>query len=193
MNGTQKLRIEIDMTRSGALMAWEHFFSDTPAPMKIKHISDRDLWQFKLDGTREVHAALSSYEQDFALWDTLEACNLKVEGTALLRKFNKDVAALVKSVQMELTIGGVTVPAANIPFLYASEAGHIMGEGKPFAACFTLRHDGVAFSLRSPEEGADVSAIAKQYGGGGHKNAAGFQVDYATFQSFFTPKTPRSE
>lgn len=32
------------------------------------------------------------------------------------------------------------------------------------------------FSLRSPEGGADVSLIAKKYGGGGHHRAAGFAV-----------------
>lgn len=27
-------------------------------------------------------------------------------------------------------------------------------------------------------DGVDVSEIAKQYGGGGHRNAAGFQIPY---------------
>jgi nanoRNase/pAp phosphatase (c-di-AMP/oligoRNAs hydrolase) len=34
------------------------------------------------------------------------------------------------------------------------------------------------FSLRSTEEGLDVSEIAKLYGGGGHKHAAGFKVPH---------------
>ena len=38
--------------------------------------------------------------------------------------------------------------------------------------------DGRVFSLRSTEEGLDVSEIAKQYGGGGHKHASGFRVPY---------------
>ena len=32
------------------------------------------------------------------------------------------------------------------------------------------------FSLRSGESGVDVSSVAKKFGGGGHKNAAGFSV-----------------
>ena len=31
--------------------------------------------------------------------------------------------------------------------------------------------------LRSTDDGLDVSEIAKQYGGGGHRNAAGFRMD----------------
>lgn len=32
----------------------------------------------------------------------------------------------------------------------------------------------VLYSLRSPPDGADVGAIAKTFGGGGHRHAAGF-------------------
>ena len=32
------------------------------------------------------------------------------------------------------------------------------------------------FSLRSTEDGLDVSEIASKFGGGGHKHAAGFSV-----------------
>lgn len=189
----------LDMTRSGALMAWGHFFPGEPAHPIIEHISDRDLWQFKLEGTKEIHAYLSSVEQSFAAWDNVFVSyfsdapwTMEGQGEAIMRKFNGDVTALVGSLQMELTIDGVTVPAANIPFLFASEAGHVMGKGKPFAACFSFRTEGVAFSLRSAPEGADVSLIAKKYGGGGHQHAAGFQVDYATFQGFFSkPKSDK--
>lgn len=44
------------------------------------------------------------------------------------------------------------------------------------AACYWDTPNGRVFSLRSTEDGPDVSEIAKSYGGGGHKNAAGFQM-----------------
>ncbi|WP_224794071.1 DHHA1 domain-containing protein [Pseudomonas fluorescens] len=34
------------------------------------------------------------------------------------------------------------------------------------------------FSLRSTDEGMDVSEVASQYGGGGHRNASGFRVPF---------------
>lgn len=45
----------------------------------------------------------------------------------------------------------------------------------PFVACITSDN---AWSLRSDKKGSDfdVSEVAKLYGGGGHKNAAGFKV-----------------
>lgn len=51
-----------------------------------------------------------------------------------------------------------------------------MCKGEPFAACYMDDPSGRTFSLRSAEDGVDVSEIAKRYGGGGHKHAAGFKV-----------------
>ena len=75
-------------------------------------------------------------------------------------------------------ISGHLVPIANLPYIYTSEAGHIMSKGRPFAACYYDTPDGRVYSLRSSDEGEDVSAIAEVYGGGGHRNAAGFKVPF---------------
>lgn len=75
-----------------------------------------------------------------------------------------------------MNIGGYNVPVSNLPYAMSSDAGHIMGKGEPFAACYTDTEKGRVFSLRSSPEGVDVSEIAKQYGGGGHKHAAGFTI-----------------
>jgi nanoRNase/pAp phosphatase (c-di-AMP/oligoRNAs hydrolase) len=64
------------------------------------------------------------------------------------------------------------VPVVNLPYMMASEAANRLAEGEPFAAAYFDRADARVFSLRSR---GDVSAIAKAYGGGGHRNAAGFQ------------------
>ena len=61
--------IELDDERSGAMLAWEYFHPDKPAPMLIMHIDDRDRWQFKLAGSKEFNAALRSYEPwSFEQW-----------------------------------------------------------------------------------------------------------------------------
>ena len=51
-----------------------------------------------------------------------------------------------------------------------------MAQGEPFAACYWDTEGARVFSLRSADDGLDVSEIAKQYGGGGHVRAAGFSV-----------------
>ncbi|MGV8921623.1 MAG: phosphohydrolase [Pseudomonas sp.] len=170
-----------DMSRSGAGITWDFFFPGTPRPALINHIEDRDLWSFKLDGTREILAGLFSYPHDFGVWDALFAADtngLRLDGIAIERKNRKDVADLVASTKRRMMIGGHDVPVANLPFTLASDAGHIMSAGEPFAACYWDTPEGRHFSLRSSDAGEDVSAIAKQYGGGGHRNASGFRVPF---------------
>lgn len=167
------------LENSGAMLTWQWFFPDEEAPQLIKHIEDRDLWKFKLHGTREIQANIFSYPYDFEVWDKLmkeEPTNLAQEGSAIERKHFKDIHELLKVTQHERSIGGYIVPVANLPYTLSSDAGHIMAKDRPFAACYWDVPDGRVFSLRSSDTGVDVSEIAKQYGGGGHKNAAGFKV-----------------
>ncbi len=171
-----------DMNKSGAMLAWEWFHRGQPAPPLIAYIQDRDLWQFRLEGTREINAALASYAYDFEVWDRLMACNadelevLKREGEAIDRKLQKDIQQLIASGIRRMVIGGYDVPVLNASSAYVSDAGHIMSAGEAFAACYWDHANGRSFSLRSAEEGVDVAEVAKIYGGGGHKHAAGFTV-----------------
>lgn len=174
-----------DMGRSGAGLAWDYFFPDEKRPSLIDHIEDRDLWRFKLPGTRALHACLSSHPYDFEVWDWLimradeagEDTVMEREGEAIHRKLLKDIGELLQVTTRRMVIGGVSVPVANLPSVMASEAGNIMAEGEPFAATYYEGPAGRMFSLRSNgAAGADVSEIAKRYGGGGHRNAAGFKV-----------------
>lgn len=180
---SKKVFIEFDMNRSGAMMAWDFYFPDEPAPKLIKHIQDRDLWKFKLEGTRQIQAALFSYPYDFDVWmkmlandDAVEA--LYCDGVAIERKYLKDLDELLKHEPRTMVIGGYTVPVANLPYTMASDAGNRLALNQPFAAIYSDTKDNRLFSLRScsGEHEVDVSEIAGQYGGGGHKNAAGFKV-----------------
>jgi hypothetical protein len=75
-----------------------------------------------------------------------------------------------------ITIVGHTVPACNVPSPWASDAGNILAQGHPFAACFWVDGEQIAFSLRSAPDGLDVFEIAKPFDGGGHPHAAGFKL-----------------
>ncbi|WP_350648658.1 phosphohydrolase [Pseudomonas sp. HY13-MNA-CIBAN-0226] len=170
-----------DMNRSGAMLAWDHFFPDQEPPQLLRHIEDRDLWLFQLDGTREIQANLFSYPYDFEIWDRLmmaDVESLRSDGAAIERKHHKDIGELVAVTKRRMIIGGHDVPAANLPYTLTSDAGHLMCANEPFAACYWDTPDGRSFSLRSTDQGLDVSEIALQYGGGGHRNASGFRVPF---------------
>lgn len=181
-----RVQAYFDMDRSGAMLAWAHAHGViTPAPKLVQHVEDRDLWRFKLEGTREISANIFSYEYDFHTWDNIAATlddrlgweEFVAEGTALERKFNKDLRDLLPQVKRTMIIGGYAVPVANVPYMFASEAGNILSKGERFAACYYDANDGLRrFSLRAQEGGLDVSQIAVSYGGGGHAKAAGFAM-----------------
>ncbi|TFZ81666.1 DHH family phosphoesterase [Candidatus Macondimonas diazotrophica] len=170
-----------DMAHSGAVLTWKTLLPDEPVPKLLEYIEDRDLWRFQLPDSKEVNEAIFSYPYNFNVWDLYMhnddlIYNLKVEGTALLRKKNKDIEELLKVTQRKFVIDNYVVPAANLPYTLASDAGHIMAKGHPFAACYWDTPEGRVFSLRSDSEGLNVAEIAAKFGGGGHKHAAGFRV-----------------
>lgn len=175
--GAGQLHGVFDMNRSGAMIAWQ-WFHNTPPPELIRHIEDRDLWRFKLDGTREIIAALGIYKQDFTLWHSLMNCESKLQsdGVAIL-KYQRQVIDKLKEHAVLQNIGGYDVPVVNAPWMCASDVAGELSEGHPFAATYYDFPDGRTYSLRSREGGIDVSKIAASYGGGGHARAAGFKAN----------------
>lgn len=169
------LRVFFDMTKSGALMAWEYFHT-TPPPMLIQHISDRDLWKFELPGSREIHKALVSYPMDFELWDGFDVEELKKEGVTCDRIYSQLVNNICKGAFMR-RLDGHDIPVVNTSIAW-SEVGQALLEKYPearFVASFTVFEDQTMWSLRCRSD-FDVSEIAKKFGGGGHKEAAGFKT-----------------
>lgn len=179
----ENVRAVFDMGRSGARLAWDWYFHGEAPPALLLAIEDRDLWRFALPLTRELSAAVFSYPYDMAVWDGLMGSNaaqleaLAREGAALERKHRKDVAELLQGAR-PLVIGGHRVPALNVPYMLAADAGHALAQGEAFAACYSDGPHGRRFSLRSAEDGLDVSEIAAGYGGGGHPRASGFGVPW---------------
>lgn len=168
-----------DMERSGAMIAWQHFHPHRTAPLLFDHIQDRDLWRFELIGTREITAAVYSHELNPVTFGELvfSGCGrLLKEGLAILRKQDSDVAAIIRNASRQMRFGDHLVPAANVPWMYASDVAGELAKGYPFAVTYYDDAAGRRFSLRSTEDGADVSTIAKALGGGGHKHAAGFRM-----------------
>ena len=183
-----------DMERSGAMITWDFFYPGQACPDLLRHIQDRDLWLFKLEGTREIQANLFSYPYDFEVWDTLinsPPGKMIPEGRAIERKHHKDVGELVGVMKRRMKIAGYDVFVANLPYTLTSDAGHLMAKNEPFAACYWDTPDGRVFSLRSADGGLDVSEIAKRYGGGGHPQAAGFRMPIGWEGDDAAPQSPK--
>ena len=177
------------MGKSGAVLAWEqpkqnnsNAFSSYPRC---------DLWKFEVDGTREVQACLFSYPYDIELWTDLltnkDVNEMRKDGEAIERKHFKDIDELIESAAYRTNIAGHDVPVLNAPYFFSSDAGHKMGKNEPFAACYWDTEKGRTYSLRSADDGVDVSEIATRFGGGGHKHAAGFSISYDDISKLNSP------
>lgn len=169
-----------DMNRSGAGLAWDYFHPGIGnRPPFINYIEDRDLWRKALPNGDEFTIALRSYPQDFAVWDELSTRTgeLIEQGHTIQRYYRMRVEEL-KRHAYPTKLGGASCYISNAPYFAASEvAGELCdAAGAEFGACyFEVAKGEFQYSLRSRGD-FDVSAIAKKFGGGGHKNAAGFKT-----------------
>jgi nanoRNase/pAp phosphatase (c-di-AMP/oligoRNAs hydrolase) len=67
----------------------------------------------------------------------------------------------------------------------ASDAGNLLAQDEPFAVCYWDDREKRVFSLRSVAQGVDVSEIARAFGGGGHRQAAGFSLSFEEADRLF--------
>jgi oligoribonuclease NrnB/cAMP/cGMP phosphodiesterase (DHH superfamily) len=182
-----------DVNRSGAMLAWDYFDDDgRPAPEIVRYVQDRDLWRWELPFSPAINAAIASYPLVLGAWDELArrvgdltSSGIIGEGQAILRYEAQLVDRIVKGALPYEAFEG-KIWGVNCPVL-ASEVGHVLAQRGVFAFTWSERKYGVInVELRSAEDGVDVGAIAKRYGGGGHAHAAGF----ATRELPFVRLTP---
>ena len=190
--------------KSGAGLAWDYFFPNEPRPWLVDYVEDRDLWYNRLEASKEVNACISSLEFDFREWNkwSNEMVGLaKNQGHAILRKTEQYVREVCKNVYFthfnspirkftEAELDDIinnrdigyefeNIPTVNICQVDCSEVLHELCKrylDSPFSLYWFKRQDGLyQYGLRSIGD-FDVSTVAKLFGGGGHKNAAGFQL-----------------
>jgi oligoribonuclease NrnB/cAMP/cGMP phosphodiesterase (DHH superfamily) len=185
-----------DMKRSGARLAYDWFESLLPdemvgaADFLTGFVQDRDLWQWKLQDSREVTAAMMTLEFDFEEWssfanglynDGSTYDDIVTRGRALRKLMARHVRQLAESARIGL-VDQQPAWIANAPYIYASDLGEFLsGEPGPgVAAIWRYNHEKreLNVSLRaSKESNVNVALIAEARGGGGHARAAGFEMN----------------
>lgn len=170
-----------DMERSGAGMAWDFCHRPATRPMLVNLVEDRDLWRFELgDASKLLHLSLTSGPMNWARWCEAEQeiDSFTDRGQAIAAYRDQLVDEIVQRA-VTVVIDGQYGIGVDCPYGLASDVGHRLLDDWPdaaFAAAIVRGESTVTYSLRSRDDRADVSAIAKKFGGGGHRNAAGFKV-----------------
>ncbi len=179
-----------DNDHSGAVLSWKYFHGNTPVPRFLMHVEDKDLWKFTLPGTREIAQALQLYDFDFAVWDSMVTdCESDTgmekylaEGKTLLRLLERRVTQAVATAE-EIDFEGYRCLVANSSILASHIGNALTRKMSPIGIVWSRRGKRIIVSLRG-DGSVDVSELAKKYGGGGHKNAAGFSWDEEDFIKF---------
>lgn len=188
------LTLRFDMERSGAMITWETLNSKfhsgiqdfpKPSPGLLQYIEDRDLWRFKLNRSKEVNAVIAITDKDFYAYNTLsmdisyDIGGVVAAGKALVKQHENICAEIVRDASSRLFVGADGTAyeglAANCTPQFSSEVGNQLAQlSETFGATYHITKEGkVKWSLRSIGD-YDVTVIAKHFGGGGHRNAAGF-------------------
>lgn len=192
-----------DMKRSGAGLAWDYLFGkdrkwETTRDCEwvyerlwyVNYVEDRDLWNWKLPNSREICAYLGTLPFVFSEWDNLDHLHTSTIlnlGQGALAHIQHYVREAVKQAKVSVVPStsnfpiqdwGRSIAVLNVPYLNCSEVGNELANSYDISLTWFERGDGITqFSLRSVGD-YDISAFAKAFGGGGHRNAAGFQMEY---------------
>ncbi len=182
-----------DMDESGATLTWSTLFPLEPTPLWLEYVKDRDLWNFNLPYSEEIHEAVAFMGRSFRQIDFY--CSLEIGalhgslvpiGQHLLKPKRDRIAALAQTAFSSVVLGKnvLAVQLESGDVRLASDLCSVLYKQNPekdFVLTYSWNEGAKKFdvSLRSDKNGNDfdVSAIAKTFGGGGHKNAAGCQVE----------------
>jgi oligoribonuclease NrnB/cAMP/cGMP phosphodiesterase (DHH superfamily) len=179
-----------DMSKAGCELAWEHFFPAEPLPELLAYVADRDLWLWELPLSKEVNAWISTLPKRFDEWALSLRSGINqgmvMCGQAVLAN-QANLLEIMASGAKFIEIAGLPAVVVNSTQALHSELADFLGQRFPGAAVVAIYQDqgnGTRkYSLRTTSPDVDVSAIARQYGGGGHRKAAGFELPPYSYPS----------
>ena len=175
-----------DINHSGAVLSWQYFHPNKATPTLLKHIEDRDTWNWKIANSKEILAYFDLFNFDFKIWDNIiekfdddeiTRKKFRQNGELLMRQWNNLCDKIIEEDAMEVEFEGYRTYSVNVSSVFSSDLGNLLSKKlPPMAIGWHQSNDGnFRVSLRS-DGTLDVSEIAKKYGGGGHKSAAGFRI-----------------
>lgn len=183
------ITIVLDNNECGASLLWKQLFPKQDMPSLIKYVKDYDLWRFEDPDTKLINKYLKTLDKKVGIFSSILVAfqnsafihSALDEGRVILKYEDKLENDLILEGVTDITIEGIQGLCVNAPYILASSLGHKLAcMSGTFGAVWGQRKDGKVFwSLRSCDGAVnevDVSKLATKFKGGGHKNAAGFEL-----------------
>jgi oligoribonuclease NrnB/cAMP/cGMP phosphodiesterase (DHH superfamily) len=177
----------LDPGRSGASIAWSHYFPNEPMPKVLSYIEDHDLWRFRLPDSKVVREWMSLYSRNGhepieQMEDMLtnEYETVVREGLAVQKCNTSRIGALIRR-RTRINLTNYTCGLLNVVTDISETGAAMLALYTELDFSLTYFDDFPAnvrrFSMRS-RNGSDVlvNRLAEAMGGGGHPHAAGFEA-----------------
>lgn len=186
---------ELDMTRSGAGIAWDFLFGKDTRPMMINWVEDRDLWNYNYPDTKAFFYGMGTrpntleYFTD-AVGGMLVLGKVVDAGRAIEEYVNGRIEATVKSNTLHSTISGHPCVLVNCTDNMSDVCNRLLELHPEKQIAIAYYHipgfNEFKVSMRSRKGGTDVGAICSSFEkGGGHQPAAACVMKPEVFNSTF--------
>ena len=171
-------------SKSGAYLSWEYFHPSDKVPLLIEYISDADTLQKNMPNweivSQYIYTTNFEFEDFNRIYEEFQSGNMENihnVGKIILNYLNIIFRPSIEGREI-VEFEGYKVYATNasLPIDEKSRLGMWLYENlPPFSIVYRYDNGLWKVSLRGNGE-VDLSLIAQKYGGGGHRNAAGFAV-----------------
>lgn len=186
---TEKIFLMYNLYMSGAGLAWVYWTNSHSFHPLVLYVQDYDLWRFDQGvTTHHVNEYLQSRPKTLEEWERIAAMlegpdepKLMEEGKFLYRAFKLKAYEIAKRAT-PITLEGVKGLQVECPRKYSNLVGEELArKSETFGLTYAVKGEKVKYSIRTlPQYNLDVAEIAKPFGGGGHKTAAGFIMNNNT-------------
>lgn len=191
-----------DLSKSGALLAWEYFFPEERAPLACLLVNDYDMWHWHFEPHTSAFEAWIRYDrvgQNWEKWHELStsqsAMDNALERGKLLHNQNLSILHSFTSNPDNYHIGAAHLE--QLPYNHIKKTRYVVYNGNqvmiselaqafyktmPVDATIDWRCRGavVSFSVRSPNPAVfSAKEFCVSHGGGGHKASASFSLPRA--------------
>lgn len=174
---------------SACKLVWQYLCPGKLVPLMVRIIDDWDIWKHEYPFTKPFITAFNArgpytHPKNHSFWSRINDENyiekMVQDGIKMIEFRDGWAEEVIKHVGFKCTVGGLRVFAVNIP--HANSEYFKSLDKAEYDAFMPFYYDPNkmlwTYSMYSVSEGTDVGAICAKYGGGGHKNAAGFTSPY---------------
>ena len=167
-------------------LTWRYCFPDQDMPLAVRLLAAYDVWDHADDQALDLHYGLWVNGPEDRVWNFLLDDNrllldeLIARGHAIRDYERKENAARAACLCFDFVLDGLKCLMANFGPSNSAFFDSRWDPEKYQAMCLFSWRPGVGkwkVSLYTTRADVDVSAVCKARGGGGHRGAAGFEVD----------------